>query len=77
MARDADQVIEEAGDREQREAGNEHAGDGAGAEGDGQALLQARARGFGGADVGSDRNVHADEAGGAGQDRAEDEIRRR
>ena len=34
-----------------------------GAEGDGQAALQAGAGGFGGAHVGAHRNVHADEAG--------------
>ena len=61
------------GDREQRQAGDEQAGDRAGAEGGGQAALQAGARGLGGADVGADRDVHADEAGRARQDRADDE----
>ena len=69
----AGQVPEQAGDREQGEAGDQQAGDGAGAEGDGQAALQAGAGGFGGADVGPDRDVHADEAGGARQQRADDE----
>jgi hypothetical protein len=73
-SRRAGQVPEEAGDREQREAGDEHAGDRAGAERDGEAALQAGARGFGGADVGADRDVHADEAGRARQDRADHEA---
>ena len=56
------------------EAGDEHAGDRAGAEGDGQAALQAGARRLGGADVGADRDVHADEAGGAREQRADHEA---
>ena len=64
---------EQAGDREQGQAGDEHAGDGAGAERDGEAALQAGPGGFGGADIGADRDVHADEAGHARQEGADDE----
>ena len=39
----------------------------------GEAALQAVARGFRGADIGADRDVHADEAGRARQDRADQE----
>ena len=73
IAAGAGQVPEQDRDREEREAGNEHPGDRAGAEGGGEAALQAVAGGFGGADVGPDRDVHADEAGRTGQDRAEQE----
>ena len=63
VGRGCDEEVEEDRDGEQRQAGDEHAGDRAGAERDGQALLQAGARRLGGADVGADRDVHADEAG--------------
>ena len=71
IAAGAGQVPEQHRDREEREAGDEQAGDGAGAERGREAALQAVARGLGGADVRADRDVHADEAGGAGQDRAD------
>ena len=73
----AGQVPEEDRDREQAEAGDQHAGDRADAERHGEAALQAVARGFGGADVGPDRDVHADEAGRARQHRADAGSRRR
>ena len=63
----AGQIPEQHRNREQSEAGDQQAGDGAGAEGDGQALLQAGAGRLGGADVGAHRNVHADEAGDSRQ----------
>ena len=75
VAAGAGQIPEEHRDREQAEAGDEHAGDRARAERHGQAALQAVARGFRGADVGADRDVHADEAGSARQDRADQEAR--
>ena len=73
----AGEVPEQHRDREEREAGDEEAGDGAGAEGGREAALQAVARGLGGSHVGADRDVHADEAGGAGQDRTDQKGDRR
>ena len=67
-----DRVVD--GDAEEREAGDQHAGDGAGAEGELEALGQALAGGLGGADVGADRDQHADVAGGAGEDGADQEA---
>ena len=61
-------------DAEEREAGDQQAGDRAGAEGDGEAGGEALARGLRGADVGAHRDLHADEAGGAGEDRADEEA---
>ena len=75
-ALDVDQEVEEDRDGEQGEAGDQHAGDRAGAEGDGEAALQAGARRLGGADVGADRDVHADEAGDAREQGAEHEADR-
>ena len=66
-----------AGDAEQREADDEHAGDGAAAEGDVERRADAAARGLGHAGVGAHRHVHADVAGGAGQDAADQEADRR
>ena len=77
MAGGARQIPEEAADREQRQSRHQHAGDGACAEGDGEAALQRSARRFGGADIGAHRNGHADEAGRARQDRADQEAHRR
>ena len=67
-ALNANKNVEEHRDRQQRQTRHQHAGDGAGAEGRGEAALQARAGGFGGADVGAHRDVHADIAGHARQD---------
>ena len=74
MAGDRDEIVEEHRDREQREPGDEHAGDGAGAEGEGEPLLQTALRGGGGADVGADRDVHPDEASDAREDRTDNEA---
>ncbi len=56
---------------EQREAGDQQAGDGAGAERDFEAAGERADRGLRGAHIGAHRDVHADEAGGAGQDGAD------
>ena len=69
-----DHVIDS--DAEQREARHQHAGDGAGLEGDLKTAGQRLHRGLRGADVGAHRDIHADEAGGAGQDRADGEADR-
>ena len=53
-----------AGDAEQREAGDEHAGDRAAAEGDVERRADPAARRLGDAGVGPHGHVHADEAGG-------------
>ena len=63
-----------AGDAEQREADDEQAGDGAAAEGDVERGADAAARGLGDAGVGPHRDVHADVAGGAGEDAADHEA---
>ena len=62
-----------AGDAEQREADDEHAGDRAAAEGDVEAGRDAAPRGLGDARVRADRDVHADVAGGAREDATDDE----
>ena len=72
--RGQDAVID--GDAEQSEAGDQHAGDGTGLEGDVEALAQRLHRRLGGADIGADRDVHADEAGDARQHRADQEADR-
>ena len=63
-------------DAEEREAGDQHAGDGAGLEGDVEAAAERHGRGLRGADVGAHRDVHADEAGRARQDGADQEADR-
>ena len=73
---DAGQVAEIERDPEKREAGDEEAGHGAGLERDVEAAPQRLGRRLRGADIGPDRNVHADEAGGARQDRADREADR-
>ena len=70
------QHVEIAGDGEQREPGDEHPRHRARTERHGQALLEPGTRRFGGADVGADRDVHADEAGRPRQHRAEYEADR-
>jgi hypothetical protein len=65
---------EYSGNGEQCETRDEQARDRSGAEGHGQAVLQAGPRGLGGADIGANRNVHADEARRPRQDRAGDEA---
>jgi hypothetical protein len=70
-----DQVVTR--DAEQAEAHDQHAGDGAATERDIHCRADARACGFGGADVGAHRHVHADVARRAGEDRADQEADRR
>ncbi len=69
-----DQNVEEHRDGQQREARDQHAGDRTCAERQRQTLLQATHRGGGGAHVGADRDVHADEPGDARKDRADQET---
>ncbi len=63
-----------AGDAEQRQAGHEHAGDGAGLEGELKPAGERADRGLRGAHVGAHRHVHADEAGHAREHRADQEA---
>src|SRR5690606_25931034 len=65
------------GDAEEREARDQHAGDGTGAERDGQAGGEALAGRLSRADVGADRHVHAGEPGKAREDSADQEADRR
>ena len=65
-----------AGDAEQRQADDEQAGDRAAAEGDVERRRDAAAGGLGDAGVGAHRDVHADEAGRAGEDAADHEADR-
>ena len=62
--------------RKQGEAGHEHARHRPGLERHGQTRLQRGLRRFGRAHVGAHRNQHADETGGAGQERADQEADR-
>ncbi len=62
------------GDAEEAEAGDEEARDGARLEAEVEALGQRRGGRLGDADVGADRDVHADEAGGAREHRADEEA---
>ncbi len=66
-----------ARDAEQAEPHHQHPGDRAAAEGDLQRLVQADARRFRGAHVRAHRDVHADDAAGAGEHRADEEAPRR
>ena len=61
-------------DAEQREPGDEHAGDRARLERDVEATRERQGSPLRGADVGAHRHVHADEAGCAGQDSADEEA---
>ncbi len=65
-----------AGHAEQAQAHDQHAGDGAAAERDRKRGVQAVVRGLRRARVGAHRDVHADVAGGARQDRADQEADR-
>ena len=67
---------EVAGDPEQRQADDQQAGDRAALEGDVERRRHAAAGGLGDARVGPHRDVHADEAGGAGEDGADHEADR-
>ena len=62
--------------RKKSEAGDQHAGHGAGAKGDRQTALQAVARAFRGAHIGAHRDQHADIAGRARENGAEHEADR-
>ncbi len=59
------------GHPEERETGDQKSGDGPGFEREFKAGSERRDRRLGGAHVGAHRDVHADEAGGARQDRAD------
>ncbi len=65
---DAGQVAEIERDAEEREAGDEEARHGARLEGDVEAAAEGLGRRLRGADVGADRDVHADEARRARKD---------
>jgi hypothetical protein len=58
-------------DAEQRETGDQKAGDGARLERELEAAGERCGRRLRGADIGAHRHIHADEAGRAGQDRAD------
>jgi hypothetical protein len=70
----ADQEPVEAGHAQQAQAHHQHAGDGAAAEGHVQRRADALGGGLRGAHVGAHRDVHADEAAGAREHRADDEA---
>ncbi len=65
---------EVARDAEQPEPDDEQSGDRAAVERDLQRLVQADARGFRGAHVGAHRDVHADDAAGAGEHGADEKA---
>ena len=65
-----------AGDADQREAGDQHARHRARVEGDFEAGAERFGRRLRGAHVGAHRDVHADEAGRAGKDRADEKADR-
>ena len=67
-----DQIV--AGNTEEAEADNQHAGDGAAPEGNIEGFLDAAFGCFGGPDIGADRNEHADKAGQSGEERADGET---
>ena len=73
MAKNAGENAEVASDAEKRETGDEQAGHGARAEGDVETAGERFRRRLRGADVGAHRDIHADKAGGAGQDGADRE----
>ena len=76
MAGDCGKNVEEDRDREQAKARDQHPGDCSRAERHGQTALQRRPGRLGRADISPDRYVHADEAGQAGQQRADEEADR-
>ena len=71
---DQEPVVER--DAEQRETGDQHAGDGARLERDIEAFGERLRGGLRGADVRAHRDVHADEAGRAGEHRTDQEADR-
>jgi hypothetical protein len=72
--RGQDRVVD--GNAEQRETRHQHAGDGARLEGDVEAVAQRLHRRLRRADIGADGDVHADEAGEARQNGADQEADR-
>ncbi len=70
--RSQDEIID--GNAKQREAGNQHAGNGARFEGDIEAGAKAVGCGLRGAQIGAHGNMHADKPGDAGQYRADNET---
>ncbi len=70
------QIAEVHGDPQQRQTSDEHAGDGARLEGEFKTAGERLGRGLRSAHVSANRDVHADEAGGAGQHRADQEADR-
>ena len=76
VAEKAGENAEVAGDAEKREAGDKQTGHRARAEGDVEAAGERFRRRLRGAHVGAHRDVHADEAGRAGQDGADREADR-
>ena len=70
----SDQDPEVAGDAEQGQADDQQAGDRAALEGDVERRRDAAAGRLGDAGVGADREVHADEAGRAGEHAADHEA---
>ena len=76
MAENAGEKAKIAGDAEKREAGHQEAGHRARAEGDVETAGERFRRRLRRAHVGAHRNVHADEAGGAGQDGPDGEADR-
>ena len=76
IAERAGENAEIDGDPEQREAGDQQAGHRARAEGDVEAAGERFGRRLRGAHIGAHRDVHADEAGGAGEDGADREADR-
>ncbi len=61
---------------QQRQTRDQHAGDGAGLEGQFKSAGQRYRGGLRGAHIGANRDVHADEAGSTRQDRADQEAHR-
>ncbi|MNL36862.1 hypothetical protein D3C87_1589750 [compost metagenome] len=70
--RGQDEIID--GDAEQREACDQHAGDGARLEGDIETGGKAVGRRLRGAQIGAHRHMHADETGRARKHRADEEA---
>ena len=72
----ADEITEIERDAEQRQAGDQEAGDGARLESELESIGERADRGLGGAHIGAHGDVHADEAGGARKHRADEEPER-
>ncbi len=70
------EIGEIEGDAEQRQTGHQHAGDRTRLEGEFKSAGQRSGRRLRGAHIGANRDVHADEARGTRQDRADQEADR-